>query len=75
MAVNMISRPDVALKNKVNRERQAVISKFLSKYPDPITAGDHAKTLIDTSQDLAQLKSNLKNIMEEMIQVIYVLGK
>ena len=75
MAVNMINRPDVALKNKSNREKQAVISKFLSKYPDLNAASDHAKNQIDSSQDLAQLKANLKNVMEEMIQVIYVLGK
>jgi hypothetical protein len=75
MSVNLISRPDVALKNKSIKEKQTVISAYLSKFPTPADAVNFAKNKIDTAQDLPQLKSNLNEVFEEIIKVIYALGK
>ncbi|GEM_PF-3463543 len=75
MSVNLISRPDVALKNKSIKEKQTVISAYLSKFPTQQDAANFAKNKIDRAQDLPQLKSNLNEIFEEIIKVIYALGK
>ena len=75
MSVNLISRPDVALKNKSIREKQTVISEYLSKYPTPTDAVDDVKNKIDSAQDLPQVKSNLNEVFAEIIKVVYALGK
>ncbi len=75
MAVNLISRPDVALKNKSFREKQTVISEYLSKYPTPVDAVNNMKSKIDSAHDLSQIKSNLNEVFAEIIKVLYALGK
>ncbi len=75
MAVNLISRPDVALKNKSIKEKETVISEYLSKYPDSESAVNAVKTKIDSAQDLSQIKSNLNEVFAEIIKVMYALGK
>lgn len=75
MSVNLISRPDVALKNKSIREKQTVITEYLSKYPTPSDAVNNVKSKIDSAQDLPQVKSSLNEAFAEIIKVIYALGK
>lgn len=75
MSVNLISRPDVALKNKSIREKQTVISEYLSQYPTSTDAVNSAQNKIDSSQDLPQVKSNLNEVFAEIIKVVYALGK
>ncbi len=75
MSVNLISRPDVALKNKSIKEKQTVISEYLSKHPTPIDAVNNVKNKIDSAQDLSQVKSKLNEAFAEIIKVIYALGK